>query len=525
MASQKELLSVKGQEKMEKLKDASWDDMGGPELDWSTDQYMNFKFDATRGVKSDSTILAKASVKAEKAETVKEAVDMDDMKMLDVEVEEEKDEDGEDKKTEKKNEDGESVEVEKEKQPEEDSVDEASEDFDTDAPDAPETKEDMELPLSDDMLEMDLNDLMDGVDDMNMINLDPMKAEEAEDGDEDEDYAPSGKEPEDTEDEGEDEDKKDDVDEASEMWDEENDNDDDESSKKKLLHTEKKHEDDEDESKPEPVDEDEDDLDKLEESRLVLSFKFDQADKLFENNNVLTEEDKRQGRVLFEAAIRDVAKQVAVKLSEAYSKKFQHAKALQEKKLVKQVDQYLNYIVEQWAKENKVGLKSQIQVKLTENFMKSLKNVFQQHYIDVPNSKVNVVEALAKNVKTLKQQVRVSEEKAVQLHSELKTAVARERQALVREHKARLIAEAATVLPAAERGQFVKRAELLTFSNTKNYKKDLVALREQYFVAKPSVERPMNVPDAAPLFEEKPAPVAKASEIDVYAKALERFSR
>lgn len=473
MASQKELLSVKGQEKMDKLKDASWDEVGGPELDWTTADYLKKGFDAAQSVDPDKTILAKAAVKAEKGETVKESHEMDDEEMMSSEA----------------------------KHSEMSSNDDEEEQMSSDMGDVEEAAE-----TDADGFSLNLDDLVGEAEDMNVVDLgmdmEDEKAapvEEAEEteaeGEESEDEESEDEESEDEEsedEESEDEVKKevkDEMEEATDLWDEEKEEED------------------------------------LEESRFVLSFKFDQADKLFESNSVLTEEDKRQGRVLFEAAIRDVAKQVATKLNEAYTKKFQRASALHEKKMAKHVDQYLNYVVEQWSKDNAVTLKSQIQTKLTENFMNGMKRLFEQHYIDIPPSKVNVVEALAKNVKALKQQVRVSEEKAVQLHSEMKTAVARERQALVREHRARLIAEAAGALPAAERGQFAKRAESLTFSTTKNYKKDLVALREQYFGAKPSVERPMNVPDAAPLFEEKPAAPAKKSEVDLYAEALGRFTR
>lgn len=500
MASQKELLSVKGQEKMDKLKDASWDDMGGPELSWSTADYANFKFDAARGVKPDTSILAKASVKAEKGETVKEAAEHDDEEMLDSRKPEAEEPMAEvahdaDMYFEAADEDEEKPADEAEVSPEEDGEEavaaEGEDDFSFD----------LKELLGDDS---ELNTVELGADDMKeAAEDDEMEVEEEKEESESEEGEESEEESEEDED----------ADEAEESGDEDK-----EVAKEAMEFSDEEVEHEDDDA------EDDEDKKHVEESRLVLSFKFDQADKLFENNSVLTEDDKRQGRVLFEAAIRDVAKQVGSKLNEVYSKKYQQAKTLHEKKVAKQVDQYLSYVVEQWAKDNKVAIRSQIQEKLTENFMKGLKSLFEQHYIDIPKSKVNVVEALAKNVKNLKQQVKASEAHAVKLHTEMKTAVARERQALVREHRARLIAEAAGVLPAAERGQFAKRAEAMTFTNSKNFKKDLVALREQYFGAKPSVERPMNVPDAAPLFEEKPKAAAK-TEVDVYAEALGRFTR
>lgn len=514
MASQKELLSVKGQDKMEKLQGATWQDMGGPELDWSPEKYMSSAtFNVALGIKPDSTILAKAGVKAEKGETVKEDKDMDDdekmlMNSLFAEGEE-----GEEHEKHEKDEDEDEEEMSEAMMP--DDEDEMQD------PDGDAMVKEAE---SEDNFEFSLDELTDG--DVDMMDLGE------EDDEEEAAHEDEGEEHEKGEAEDEDEDE---VKEGYRPMHEEDDEEEDVEEKPK------KHEDEdeveegyqmmrEEDDEEEKADEDEDEDKKHEkepvkESRLVLSFKFDETDRLFESNQMLSEEDKQQSRRLFEAAIRGVAKQVSTKLNEAYAQKFARVKKQHEQRLAKQVDQYLNYVVEQWAKENKVALRSQIQTKLTESFLSNLKSVFTQHYVDIPESKVNVVAALAKNVKSLKQQVRESEARTLKLHTEMKSAVARERQSLIREHRARLIAEAAAALPAVDRGAFAKRAETVSFTNTKNYKKDLVALREQYFGAKKSItERSINLPDAAPLHEEESVRSSKTS-IDVYADAVSRFTR
>ena len=519
MASQKELLSVKGQDKMEKLQGATWQDMGGPELDWSPEKYMSSAtFNVALGIKPDSTILAKAGVKAEKGETVKEGKDMDDMDddMLtdSLFAEGEEGEEGEEHEKHEKD----------EKDEDEEEMSEAMMSDDEDEMQDPDGDEMVKEAESEDKFEFSLDELTDG--DVDMMDLgEEDDEEEAAHEDEDEKHEKAKKH---EKDEAEDEDEveegyhrmmreaEDEEDAAVEDEDAGEDEDEVEEGYRMM-----REEDDEEEM----ADEDEDEKKPVEESRLVLSFKFDETDRLFESNQMLSEEDKQQSRRLFEAAIRGVAKQVSTKLNEAYAQKFARVKKQHEQRLAKQVDQYLNYVVEQWAKENKVALRSQIQTKLTESFLSNLKSVFTQHYVDIPESKVNVVAALAKNVKSLKQQVRESEARTLKLHTEMKSAVARERQSLIREHRARLIAEAAAALPAVDRGAFAKRAETVSFTNTKNYKKDLVALREQYFGAKKSItERTINLPDAAPLHEEESVRSSKTS-IDVYADAVSRFTR
>ena len=262
----------------------------------------------------------------------------------------------------------------------------------------------------------------------------------------------------------------------------------------------------------------------VKEGKIHISFKVAEGKKLFEGNTVLTEEDKRQSRVLFESAVRVAAKTVAKQLHEAYQARYVQVKKLNEARVAKQMDRYLAYVVEQWVKENRVALRAQLRNKLTENLLSGLKNLFLEHWIEVPKSKVNVVEALAKNVKSLKAKLQESENQAVALHREKKEVVSRERKALVREHRARLIAEAASAVIAVDRGKFAARADTLRFSDSKSFRKDLIALREQYFEAKKTGGRSSDVPNAVPLFEEKLRRQGTTTAVDAYSDALDKLS-
>ena len=303
--------------------------------------------------------------------------------------------------------------------------------------------------------------------------------------------------------------------------------------KKKMDEADDKGEDeDEDEKKDELTEEDDeekmDDADEkkeVSEGKLRLSFKTTEVSQLFENNNVLTEDDKRQSRVLFESAIRSVAKQLGSQLREAYQSQFVKAKSRHEAKVAKQLDSYMSYVVEQWSKDNKVALQNQMRNRLTDSFLAGFKKLCVEHYIEIPESKVNVVEALAKNVKSLKTKLQNAETQNVKLHEESQVAIARERAALKNEHKSRLIAEAASAVTAADRGEFTERAKTVTFTSTKEFKKDLIALREQYFAAKKavSVERPSTEPVAMPIFEAKTE--TSKSSVDAYTKVADRLTR
>ena len=540
MATPEKLLSVKDAEKQDKLdankEDAKVQEVGGPEPEWSTANYANFKFDAAIGVSPDSSI--PTEVDAEKADKLEEAEACPVCGKEPCECESLKEEEGDEEK--KDDEKKEVVAEEGEKEDEPKTADELRQDAPAMKVNEADTDEDDADDSDDETLDLDLSDLMDD-EDGDVVELSGDE-EEVSDEDDDEDKESPDFTPEEDDkvwqdddddmkvemsdddhedeaekkvddvmaEEGDDDEKKDD---EKEMVAEEGDEDEKKDDEKKEVVAE------EDEEKK---DDDKEHAEPVAEGKLKISFKMDEAKKLFENNTVLTEEDKRQSRVLFESAVRSVAKQLGEQLREAYQARFDAAKKEHEAKVAEQVDQYMSYVVEQWAKDNKVALQNQLRNRLSDSFIAGLQKLFVEHYVEVPQSKVNVVEALAKNVKSLKTKLKDAEAKAVKLHEESREAVQRERLALKKEHKARLIAEAASAVTAADRGAFVERANTVKFAGTKEFKKDLIALREQYFGAKTSVdERPSNEPVAAPLFETKQPTV---SSVDAYTKIADRLT-
>lgn len=526
MATPEKLLSTKNGEKADTIdankEDKKVQDVGGPESDWSTAQYANFKFDATLGVSPDSTILGKAKVDAEDMESLKEGEECPVCEQTPCTCESLKETEHEDETEDKK--DLSEADDEEEK---------AEDEAEAEVEDDEEAKAEDEAE-ADDTLELDLSDLIDGEEDAIELKLAKNDDEEVadevasdeeaaddevapEETEEDYDFAPSDDDKtwadeEDTpavevEDEVEDE-----VEEEKEA------SEDDEA----VEEAKSEDDEDEDEEDAEKVDEDKAQALTMGEGKFKLTFKSTEVAKLFENNTVLTEDDKRQSRVLFESAIRTVAKQMGAQLKDAYQARYIASKKQYEAKVAKQVDAYMSYVVEQWVKDNKVALQHQLRNRLTESFINGFKKLCTEHYIDVPQSRVNVVQTLAKNVKSLKTRLKESEAKSVKLHEEAQSAIKRERIALRKEHKARLIAEAAGAVTAANRGEFKQRAETVKFTTTKEFKKDLIALREQYFAAKKSVERPTTEPVAAPLFEGKKS---TTTAVDAYTKVADRFTR
>jgi len=115
----------------------------------------------------------------------------------------------------------------------------------------------------------------------------------------------------------------------------------------------------------------------------------------------LSEEFKDKASTLFEAAVTARIITETARLEEEFETKLTEAVAEINEELTIKVDAYLDYVVEQWMEENAVAIESTLRNEVMEEFMDGLKNLFAEHYIDVPQEKVNVIESLAAKVEEL----------------------------------------------------------------------------------------------------------------------------
>ena len=84
--------------------------------------------------------------------------------------------------------------------------------------------------------------------------------------------------------------------------------------------------------------------------------------------------------------------------------------------IVEKVDSYLNYVVENWMKENEVAVQQGLRTEIAEEFMQSLQSVFKEHYIEVPEGKADLIDDLADQVSELEEQLNKTTEDNIQLH-------------------------------------------------------------------------------------------------------------
>jgi hypothetical protein len=189
------------------------------------------------------------------------------------------------------------------------------------------------------------------------------------------------------------------------------------------------------------------------------------------NGQDLSEEFKDNVATLFEAAVsaRVIAEQA--RLEEAYEEALQEEIANFGEELTSKLDTYLDYVVENWMKENEVAIESTLRNELAEEFMEGLKNLFAEHYISVPEEKVDVLEAMAEKVAALEEKL----DETITENFELKSFV-------VENERQDIVESLASDLALTQQEKFAALVEGIEFDgDLDTYAKKLMIVKENYF--------------------------------------------
>ena len=199
------------------------------------------------------------------------------------------------------------------------------------------------------------------------------------------------------------------------------------------------------------------------------------VDALVAGDDSLSEEFKTKAATVFEAAIKSKVKEIAEEMQADYDKKLTEETSKSKDELVEKVDSYLAYVVEEWMKENELALERGIKGEIAEDFISGLKKLFEDHYIDVPDEKYNVLEDQSSKIDELNKKLNESIEKNVELSKENG------------EHKRQnIIDEASKELADTQKEKFNKLAEEVEYSNEEDFKTKVATIKESYFGKKES---------------------------------------
>ena len=223
----------------------------------------------------------------------------------------------------------------------------------------------------------------------------------------------------------------------------------------------------------------------------------------------LSEEFAEKAKTIFEAALKAKLAEEHDKIVEHFAKETLEKIEVAKKDLTEDVNGTVNYAVAQWMEENKLAIDSGIKNEITEDFMVGLKNLFEEHYIAIPDEKVEVVEGMAASIREMETRLDEQVKANVKLQTRLNESA-----------KTTILNTVSEGLADTQKDKLSKLAEAVDFVSEEDFTKKVTTFKEAYFSEKKTVAT-SEVADETPV-EGVEAPAMNPA-MDAYTAALARW--
>jgi len=191
---------------------------------------------------------------------------------------------------------------------------------------------------------------------------------------------------------------------------------------------------------------------------------------LADSEQELTEGFKSKVATLFEGAVANRVVEIKESLEAQYQDDLQEEVGYIRESLVTKIDDYLSYVVESWIEENQEFVDNKLRTEITENFMKALHGVFTEHYIEVPDSKVDLVDELSEEVTSVKESLADAEEQNKVLVEEIEKL-----------HRVQILAEASSDLATTQAAKLSSLVEEVKFEDAATFAAKVATIKEGFF--------------------------------------------
>lgn len=226
----------------------------------------------------------------------------------------------------------------------------------------------------------------------------------------------------------------------------------------------------------------------------------------------LSEEFKEKATTIFEAAVVAKVNEAVAELEEQYNTALAEEVARVEEEMTSKIDQYMDYVAEQWLEQNKVAVEASLRTEITESFINDLKSLFEQHNINVPEDKFEVVDELRDEVAEVQARLDQVMEENMSLKKDLSEAT-----------RAKILADVAEGLAATQAEKLTALAEGVEFDTAESYRKKLEIVKENYFPSeKPVAGGAKALMEQVEEGSEQPASAPANSPVSFYAQAISR---
>lgn len=227
----------------------------------------------------------------------------------------------------------------------------------------------------------------------------------------------------------------------------------------------------------------------------------------------LSEDFRLKATTIFESAVAAQVQEEVAALQEQYAEKLSQAVEEVKTDLVGKIDQYMEYAVEQWMEENKVAIESSLKTEITEDFINGLKKLFSEHYIEVPEDKVDVLGQMAEKVQELEDALNGALNENIELKNQLSENT-----------REKILADVSEGLAATQVEKLAALAEGVDFDTPENFKKKLEIVKENYFPSVTSTKQLFEEVEEEALAsnEEQTKKVNVDPSVSAYVSALSR---
>lgn len=184
----------------------------------------------------------------------------------------------------------------------------------------------------------------------------------------------------------------------------------------------------------------------------------------------LSEEFQEKARVIFESALRSKVNEIKESLEAQYEERLVEEVVEISEALQERVDSYLEYVAEEWMTENQLSVEKGLKEELTESFLGGLKGLFEEHYVQIPEEKYDVLESMVEKLDEMETKLNEQIERNINLNKRLSESVAD-----------RIFDEISEGLAVTQKEKLASLAESVEFGSDTEYREKLETLKESYF--------------------------------------------
>jgi hypothetical protein len=241
----------------------------------------------------------------------------------------------------------------------------------------------------------------------------------------------------------------------------------------------------------------------------IMGEKIDYSDDI----NALTEGEElsedfiQKAETIFEAAVKSKLVSIIEAFETSYEDKLVEEVTSIKNELTERVDSYLEYVCDEWLSENTIQVESGIKSELSESFMQGLKELFEEHYVEIPEDKYNVLEGMVERLDEMEDKLNEQIERNVQLNKRLSEAVSDT-----------ILNDVSEGLALTQKEKLASLAEGVGFESEEDYREKLNTLKESYFtkVSASTTREEMLTEEASEDY---------SPQMNAYLQALGKFSK